>query len=147
MARKSVATDARPIQHTKKQGCGVQLRFSCRGTKGERNVCVLMSFFEEHSHLCTKDMYEQEIHKIENQDEIKSMKEALLTNVKAGQIRNLMRVKYGKSGISMRHVRYMMWKMKVTDAEGEDLAAFLEGVEEEGDWLNHYLMKINLLEF
>ena len=106
-----------------------------------------MSFFEEHSHLCTKDMYEQEIHKIENQDEIKSMKEALLTNVKAGQIRNLMRVKYGKSGISMRHVRYMMWKMKVTDAEGEDLAAFLEGVEEEGDWLNHYLMKINLLEF
>jgi hypothetical protein len=130
--RKSVATAARPNQHTKKKGCKAMVRFSCRGNKESRNTCVLTGFIEEHNHMRSKEMFEQDIHKIEEDEEVESLKDALKMNAKAGQIRNFMRLKFNKTGITTKHVRYMMGKSAGPNTEEGDLATFLEKVEEEG---------------
>ena len=129
--RRSVATTKRPVQHTKKQGCLAYLRFFCRGTKDERKVCVLKSFCEDHNHEISKSMFKQECDKIEEVEEITSVKDAILLNSTAGQVRKVMKHKYQKE-ITREHAVYIMKKVKGPDLEKEQLAGFLEKVEADG---------------
>ena len=77
-------------------------------------------------------MFYQDTHKVEEEEEKRCLKESLMLNPKPSQVKNLMHRKYNKTGISMSHVRYMMQKLKEPDTERQDLAVFLEEIEEEG---------------
>ena len=85
-------------------------------------------------------MHKQDTNKIDKEEEKLWMKDALLLNAKAAQVKNMMNLKFGKS-VSTNHVRYQMSKLKGIDLEREELAAFLEQVEEEGGMVDVLLDK------
>lgn len=122
----------RPVQHSKKKDCPVYVRFYCRGSKESREFCVLTSFREDHNHMLNEAIHSQETHKIRDPDEFDFVSEALKMNVTAAQVKNRVRDKFGKPGISINHVRYMMSRLKSSDSEIEDLSIYLEQVVEEG---------------
>ena len=97
-----------------------------------RKLCVLTAFSEEHNHAVNEAMYFQEVHKISEPEEIEFVAEAMKMNVTAAQLKNHIKTKYDKSGISINHVRYMMSKLRSPDVENEDLSAYLEKVVQEG---------------
>jgi len=77
-------------------------------------------------------MFLQESNKIEEEEELESLREYIDLNVKASQIRQHVRDKFSKLGISVSHVRYMMKKLQGPDTIKEDLASFLESIETDG---------------
>lgn len=77
-------------------------------------------------------MYRQETDKINEPNEMEFVAEAIRMNVSAGQLKNHLKTKYEKSGISTNHVRYMMSKLRSPDMVKEDLSVYLEKVVEEG---------------
>ena len=118
-------------QVTKKKDCPVYVRFYCRGSKESREFCVLTSFREDHNHVLNEAIHSQETHKIRDPDEFDFVSEALKMNVTAAQVKNRVRDKFDKPGISINHVRYMMSKLKSSDSEIEDLSTYLEQVVED----------------
>ena len=77
-------------------------------------------------------MYEQETHKVESSEEIKSVKEAAMLNLKASHVKKMMKIKFNKKAVTTRHVRYMMNKFKGPNTEKEDLEVYLQQIVEEG---------------
>ena len=124
--------DKRPVQHSKKKGCKVFIRFYCSKSDENRNVCTITAAHTEHNHIMTRDMFLQESNKIEEEEELESIREYIDLNVKASQIRQHVRDKFSKPGISVSHVRYMMKKLQGPDTIKEDLASFLESIETDG---------------
>ena len=122
--RPSKATSLRPLQHTKKLGCPVFLRFFCRGNKTERQICVLKGFDVKHNHPQTADIYKQETDKIKESSELSAVKDAVNLKSSAGQIKNLMKLKFNKN-VTVDHVRYIMSQLKGPENEKSDLACFL----------------------
>ena len=126
--RTSTATDKRPGAHSKKKGCTAFLRFFCKPDL----TCVLTSYSEDHNHENTLKMYKQDTDKIDQEEEKKWLADATSLNVKAPQIKNLMKIKFGKGFISEKHIRNMQSKLKEPNAEKEELEAFLQEIEDEG---------------
>ena len=124
--------DGRPIQHSKKKDCKAFVRFYCRGDKDSRDFCVLTAFSEEHNHVLTKAMYFQDTHKIKEPEELEFVDQSVKLNVKAPALKNHIKTKFDKPGISTNHVRYMMSKLKSPANDNEELNVFLEKVVEEG---------------
>ena len=120
------------MQHSKKKGCKVFIRFYCSKSDENRNVCTITAAHTEHNHIMTRDMFLQESNKIEEEEELESIREYIDLNVKASQIRQHVRDKFSKPCISVSHVRYMMKKLQGPDTIKEDLASFLESIETEG---------------
>lgn len=81
-------------------------------------------------------MFNQDTHKIMTEEEKTWLKDSLLLDVKASQIKKVMNLKFNKTGVSTKHVRYVMQKLKCTDNEKEELATFLENLEDEGGQIN-----------
>ena len=78
-------------------------------------------------------MFEQDTHKIETEQEKQWLDDSTTLNVRPNQIKNLMDMKYGKSAISTKHIRYMQTKLKKSeDMERDDLATALQLIEDEG---------------
>ena len=77
-------------------------------------------------------MYDQETHKVDTSEEIKSVKEAALLKLKASQVKKMMKNKFNKKAVTTRHVRYMMNKFKGPITEKEDLEVYLQQIVEEG---------------
>jgi hypothetical protein len=129
--RPSIATDKRPGAHSKKKGCSANIRFYC-GYAGTDDQCKITSFEEKHNHIRTLKMFEQEIHKIDSEEEKLWLKDASSLNVKPNQIKNFMKMKYGKASISTKHIRYMQNKLIDPDTDRNELATCLENIEDEG---------------
>ena len=140
----TAATERRPIQHTKKKGCTAYIRFYCRGNKTQRDICVLKSFAEEHNHDRSRSMHKQDADKIENLEEIESVKDALLLSSTAGQLKKLMKNKFHKT-VTTKHARYTMNKLNGPDLEKEHLAAYLEQVELDGGMVDVLLDKNDMV--
>ena len=119
------------ISHTKKKGCPAHIRFYCRGSKDERNVCVLSSFNERHNHEINEHIFRQDKDKIEVIPELSTLKDAIALNAGARQVKKMMSDQYDKK-VSIRHVRNMMTKLSGPDFEKEKLASFLEQINLEG---------------
>ena len=77
-------------------------------------------------------MFEQETHKVDTSEELKSVKEAALLDLKASQVKKMMRIKFNKKAVTTRHIRYVMNKIKGPDTKKEDLEVYLEMIVEEG---------------
>ena len=77
-------------------------------------------------------MFKQDTEKIDQEEEKKWLSDATSLNVKAPQIKNLMKFKFGKGFISTQHIRNMQRKLKEPNEEKEELEAFLQQIEEEG---------------
>ena len=92
----------------------------------------MTAFSEDHNHVVNEAMYFQEAHKISDSEEIDFVAEAMKMNVTAAQLKNHIKSKYDKTGISTNHVRYMMAKLRSPDVEKEDLSVYLERVVQEG---------------
>ena len=112
--------------------CQVFIQFSCRGSKNERNVCVLTNYKEDHNHVNTTAMFYQDTHKIEEYEEINSVIKALKLRVKAAPLRDHLRQEYNKPGISKNHVKNLMAKMKSPEVDAEELSSFLKEIRDEG---------------
>ena len=67
--------DKRPVQHSKKKGCKVFIRFYCSKSNENRNVCTITAAHTEHNHIMTRDMFLQESNKIEEEEELESIRE------------------------------------------------------------------------
>ena len=109
-------------------GCPVFIQFSCRGTKNERNICVLTNFKEDHNHVNTTAMFYQDTHKIEEDEEIKSVKKVLKVSEKAAPLRDHLRQEYG---ISNNNTKNFIFKMKSPDVNAEELSSFLKEIRDE----------------
>ena len=129
--RPSVATEREKV-HSKKKNCKAVIRFFCRGGQSDQKLCVLTAFSEVHNHLISRKMFDQDTQKIQTVEEKEMLKDALTMNVKASQIKNMMEKKFKKGSVTTKHVRYMMGQLKPEENESEELATFLEKVEEEG---------------
>ena len=131
--RTSVAkVENRPFQHTTKLGCSVFVRFSCRGNQDCRNVCVIKAYEETHNHETSQAMFLQETNKIEGEEEISIVDKAVKLNVRATKLKSHMQLEFKKPGLSTRHIRYIMQKVKVKETDNEDLEVFLAAIEDEG---------------
>ena len=94
---------------------------------------MLTSFETQHNHDRTLQMYEQDTQKIETEQEKQWLDDSKILNVRPNQIKNLMDLKFGKSAISTKHIRYMQSKLKHSeDVERDELATALQLIEDEG---------------
>ena len=128
--RGSKCTGIRPNQHTVKNNCQAVVRFYCRGTNTSRKVCVLTTYSEEHNHPATEEMFQQDTDQIGKEEEA-VLKDMIDSNVKVRQIKNVFRRKKGLK-LTDKHIRYKMSKLMGPDKDEEELAKFLQEVEEEG---------------
>ena len=60
------------------------------------------------------------------------MDKAVKLNVRATKLKSHMQLEFKKPGLSTRHIRYIMQKVKVKDTDNEDLEVFLAAIEDEG---------------
>ena len=142
--RPSIATDSRPHAHSKKKNCKFSIRFYCSPADEEgKTKCVLASFTEEHNHARTIKMWEQDTQKIEKTEEKEWLVDATKMSVKPNQIKNLMKLKFGKTSISTKHIQYMQKKLTGPNNEKDDLATYLEEIEKEGARVEVMLDKCN----
>ena len=70
----------------------------------------------------TFKMYQQDTQKINEKEEKEWLVDATSMNVKPNQVKNMMKIKFGKESISTKHIRYMQKKLKGPDRERDVLA-------------------------
>ena len=129
--RKSESTGQRKLQHTVKQGCEACVRFYCPTPQLPGGPAArLKSWTETHNHLSTDAMYEQDTNKIEVEEE-NVVRELASANIKVGCIKNVFEKKFSKK-VTTKHIRYKLLKMLGPKKEKEQLAEFLQKVEDEG---------------